>query len=106
MAEWDFPEHGCNLGQALAPTIPPWPLCWEQNVNDVCAHRWEVVIVTRMGGSREPVVRCAKCRVPRCGHWVDDDPCMERRHHDGLHITLSGVFKPVEGTLLTEGNDR
>ena len=94
------PERGYWVGPTLAVGEHPWPLLWEQRENDTCLHTWERVVV-RFNGLRdnEPVVRCRECHVPRCGHSSDRDPCMERRHHRTVHITLHGEFEPVGGYL-------
>ena len=88
-------------GPTLRDDEDPWPLRWESSVNESCAHVWERV--TLLAGPRrwqaEQVIRCRLCRVPRCGHSNDADPCMERRHHDGLHIYLSGRYEPLGGIL-------
>lgn len=62
---------------------------------------WRVV-VRRVGGADEAVVRCRNCTAPRCGHSDDRDPCMERRHHRTTHLTLHGSFEPVGGYLRDE----
>lgn len=93
------PERGYWIGPDLATGEDPWPLLWEQRDNDSCAHRWERVVVHRKGTKSEPVVRCSECRVPRCGHSDDPDPCMERRHHRTVHIYLGGEFAPIGGYL-------
>ena len=79
----------------------PWPLFWEQDprIDDGHAHEWEMVVVEPYRGGREAVTRCASCHCPRCGHTFDDDPCLERRHHRGLHIYESGRYEPVGGYL-------
>lgn len=103
---WDtreyVPERGYWLGPLLDLGESPWPLLWEQQDGlDECLHEWERVLVQRPGQpAPEPVVRCRKaCSAPRCGHSDDRDPCMERRHHGGTHITLHGSFEPVGGYL-------
>ena len=95
------PERGYWLGPTLPVGEPPWPLFWEQRDNDACGHQWERVFVTTRRHDPEPVVRCRECYVPRCGHSDDRDPCMERRHHGGVHITLHGSYEPVGGYLRT-----
>jgi hypothetical protein len=83
---------------------------WEQAdlTDDGHPHQWERVLVVTLypqdSGPAlvqrwEAVIRCRVCRCPRCGSSSDPDPCMERRHHDGLHITLHGRFEPVGGSL-------
>ena len=95
-------------GYRIGPTIPadesPWPIQWEQDprIDDGHAHDWENCLLAADGQHRtriEEVVRCAVCLVPRCGHSIDEDPCMERRHHTGLHFYLSGGYEPVGGLL-------
>lgn len=90
-------------GPTLKPSQRPWPIMWEsQSGIDDCAHEWERCLLLADGVRRaraEFVVRCPICMVPRCGHVEDDDPCMERRHHDSLHIYLSGRFEPLGGLL-------
>lgn len=94
---WEIPDHGCDIGIHFPPGRLPWPTGWEQQVDESCAHQWEVCTV-HLGGGREIVVRCADCRVPRCGHFADRNPCMERRHHRDMHVYLDGSFEPVGGT--------
>lgn len=90
-------------GYTEGPTLPhnelPWPLAWERRVDESCAHEWErcLLLAGPSRYRRERVVRCRRCHVPRCGHSEDADPCMERRHHRGLHIRLSGAFEPLGG---------
>lgn len=93
-------------GYAEGPTLqhnePPWPLGWEQDprIDDGHGHQWERCLLLADGPQRhhsEHVVRCSVCHAPRCGHSEDSDPCMERRHHRGLHIRLSGAFAPLGG---------
>ena len=119
------PERGYMVGPTLEPGELPWPIGWEWEwgwnpdepdkrrravrIDDGHAHDWELVTipphpVTPMMPMMptERVVRCATCHVPRCGHSTDRDPCMERRHHNGLHITLHGTFEPVGGYLRDE----
>lgn len=91
---------GYTEGPTLHHNEPPWPLLWEQDVDDTCAHEWERCLLLADGpqrGRTEHVVRCAKCHVPRCGHSDDNDPCMERRHHRGVHVYLSGRFELLGG---------
>lgn len=96
---------GYRIGPVLAPDEAPWPIGWESDprIDDGHAHDWERVTVHLRHEARNPfVIRCATCHAPRCGHSLDRDPCMERRHHDGLHITLLGRFEPVGGYLRDE----
>ena len=81
-----------------------WPIRWESDprIDDGHAHRWEMVVVQPRPGHREAVTRCAVCSAPRCGHTFDDDPCLERRHHRGMHIHESGRFEPLGGILPPE----
>lgn len=83
-----------------------WPNGWEQDprIDDGHAHDWHMVIVEPWPGRREAVTCCRVCYAPRCGHTFDDDPCMERRHHDGLHIYESGRYEPVGGYLPGEAS--
>ena len=109
---------GFTEGPTLRHDEDPWPLGWEWQwgwdqtepdkrrpavrIDDGHAHEWERCRLLADGQRRlreEFVVRCASCHVPRCGHSNDDDPCMERRHHDSLHIYLSGRFEPLGGLL-------
>lgn len=93
---------GWVKGPTLTHSERPWPIMWEQLIDDSCAHLWERCLLLH-GPERartEFVIRCAKCHVPRCGHSQDDDPCMERRHHSGVHIYLSGWFEPLGGVVL------
>lgn len=97
-------DRGYAIGPNLPPDERPWPYSWEQDprIDDGHAHAWELVLLQGDGRHRrytEEVVRCASCHVPRCGHSRDDDPCMERRHHRGLHIHLSGRYEPLGGIL-------
>ena len=92
--------RGYRVGPMLAAGVDPWPLRWESSVDESCAHEWEIVTMPEWRGRRAAnVIRCATCHAPRCGHSTDDDPCMERRHHDGLHIYLSGRYEPLGGIL-------
>lgn len=104
--EFDYiPERGYWLGPNLPPGEVPWPLFWEQQPNlDDCLHVWERVTINRPHAHNgpEPVVRCRVCSAPRCGHSTDADPCMERRHHRTVHLTLHGSFEPVGGYLKGE----
>lgn len=111
-------SDGCTEGPTLAANEKPWPLGWEWEwgwnkaesdcrkpavrIDDGHAHQWEVCHLLADGQRRvreESVVRCSTCHAPRCGDSSDPDPCMERRHHDGLHIHLSGMFRPL-GDIL------
>lgn len=76
-----------------------WPTGWEQDprIDDGHGHVWEMVIVEPHSGHREAVTRCAVCSAPRCGNTFAPDPCLERRHHDSLHIYESGRFAPLGG---------
>lgn len=98
------PERGYYLGPSLPMGERPFAMLWEQSKTmDSCAHIWErVIVVRRNSEENEPVVRCLKCHTPRCGDSTDRNPCMERRHHDSLHIYLSGEFAPKGGHLSTE----
>jgi hypothetical protein len=90
---------GYALGPTLAHDQRPWPILWEQQVDETCAHQWERVLL--LAGSQryrqEPVIRCSLCHVPRCGDSDEVDPCMERRHHRSLHLRLSGAWAPLGG---------
>lgn len=97
---------GYTIGPTIAATDRPWPIAWEQDplgdIDDGHAHEWECCLLAADGRHRlriEEVVRCAICLVPRCGDSGDEDPCMERRHHRGLHHYLSGWYEPVGGLL-------
>lgn len=95
---------GYQVGPTLAPDEPPWPTGWEQDprIDDGHAHDWETCLLAADGRKRtrvEEVVRCSVCHAPRCGHSIDPDPCMERRHHRGLHVYLSGRYEPIGGYL-------
>lgn len=95
---------GTVNGPVLPPDAAPWPVGWEQDprIDDGHEHEWELVVLLGDGERRvrhELVVRCAVCLAPRCGSSSDADPCMERRHHGGLHFTESGQVGPVGGTL-------
>lgn len=85
---------------------------WEQSpALDNHPHLWERCLVVTIDSDGtvqrwEACVRCRVCRCPRCGSASDPDPCMERRHHDGLHITLHGRFDPVGGYLPPETEGR
>lgn len=97
---------GYACGPTLYPWQAPWPQRWESDpAIESCAHRWERVHLLADGKYRrfeEHVVRCADCHAPRCGYTQDEDPCMERRHHRGVHIHLSGRFEPLGGYLRPE----
>lgn len=98
-----------STGPILEPAEPPWDLCWERDprIDDGHAHEWELVHLLADGERRlfeEDVIRCAACHTPRCGGTLkfDPDPCMERMHHRGMHIHLSGGFRPLGDLLLPE----
>jgi len=100
-------DRGYTIGPNLAPSEPPWPPQWESDprIDDGHAHLWGCVLLEGDNAARrftEEVVRCQVCQVPRCGGSTEDDPCMERRHHHGLHIHLSGRFAPLGGYLRDE----
>lgn len=82
----------------------PFGLGWEQRpqIDDGHGHQWARVWVNHSWTAREPVVRCAVCHCPRCGESTDADPCMERRHHRGMHVTLHGRFWPLGDYLSDE----
>lgn len=70
---------------------------------------WENCLLAADGIHRtriEEVIRCQACHAPRCGHSVDDDPCMLVRHHGGLHLYLSGQTEPVGGISRWVGGSR
>lgn len=94
---------GYAPGPILQPDQRPWPLDWESDpAIDLCTHRWERVHLLADGCRRlfeDDVVRCALCHAPRCGETTCEDPCMDRRHHYGVHIFLSGAFAPLGGYL-------
>jgi hypothetical protein len=95
---------GYKIGPTLAPDQLPWPIRWEQDphIDDGHAHDWECCLLEADGLHRtrmEEVVRCAICLAPRCGHSIDEPPCMERRHHSGIHIYLDGSYEPIGGYL-------
>lgn len=77
------------------------PIQWESDprIDDGHAHDWHMVVTEPYPGHREAMTVCRVCRAPRCGHTFDDDPCIERRHHDGLHIYESGRYEPLGGLL-------
>jgi hypothetical protein len=83
---------GYEVGPTLAPGEAPW-CSWESDprIDDGHQHRWECVLLAPSLGHRlEEVVRCKVCHAPRCGHSMDEDPCMLRRHHLRWHLYLSG----------------
>jgi hypothetical protein len=97
-------DRGYIIGPNLPPDVRPWDYQWESDprIDDGHAHEWELVLLEGDGERRrftEEVVRCrcSNCHAPRCGDSRDEDPCMERRHHRGLHIYLSGMFEPLGG---------
>ena len=90
------PERGYRATDKVV--VRPWPYGWEQSskIDDGHPHDWELVYVRPSEHMDvEPVVRCAVCLAPRCGDSDERDPCMSRRHHRDLHITLQGRFYPV-----------
>jgi hypothetical protein len=93
--------HGYTDGPTLTHDEAPWPVGWEQDprIDDGHAHQWErcTLLAGPQRHADDIVIRCAICHVPRCGHSTDDDPCMERRHHTGLHIHLFGSWAPLGG---------
>ena len=93
---------GYSEGPTLQHDQPAW-LRWESDptIDNGHGHEWQRCLLLD-GPQRwrtEHVVRCGVCHAPRCGDSGDTDPCMERRHHDGLHIYLSGEFAPLSGIL-------
>jgi hypothetical protein len=84
----DYPQSACRSD-------------WERNpqTDDGHAHDWHMVITEPYPGRRDPMTICRICTAPRCGHTFDDDPCLERRHHTGMHIHESGRFRPL-GDIL------
>lgn len=74
---------------------------WEQQPGiDSCAHEWETVQYrTRPDAPTGTVQRCARCGVPRCSSWNDSGNCVDRRHHDSVHIYPDGEFEPLGGVL-------
>lgn len=81
----------------------PFPNGWEQSSTvDTCPHQWESVYAEDYPGRFVEVDRCISCRTPRCDRKQDGGQCIERRHHDGLHIFPSGRFDPVGGCLPDE----
>lgn len=100
---------GYTVGPTLPPGESPFAPGWEQDprIDDGHPHVWETVLLgARQGAWRrrahrrvEEVVRCQVCKAPRCGTSVDPNPCMERRHHRGVHVYLDGSFEPVGGLL-------
>jgi len=99
---------GYKVGPTLTPDEQPWPTLWEQDprIDDGHPHEWESVLLGADHRRVEEVVRCATCNAPRCGSSTDPDPCMERRHHRGLHFYLSGGYEPVGGYLPDAGGVR
>jgi hypothetical protein len=100
---------GYRVGPVLAADEPPWPTGWEQDprIDDGHAHEWETCLLAPGHGRQrmEEVVRCAVCHAPRCSHSGDENPCMERRHHRGIHTYLDGSYEPVGGYLRPEASD-
>lgn len=95
--DWDE-AHGYWIGAVLPTGCRPWPTGRADDVTTQTflhhstgggPHRWELVSVRQPGMMSERVVRCSMCLTPRCGHSLDADPCMLRRHHDGDHAPLS-----------------
>lgn len=91
-------DHRCyEVGPTLAADERPWPLGWESQhyldeFGNECTHEWELVLLAADGQRRvrvEEVVRCRECLVPRCGHSIDEDPCILERHHRGEHYLCS-----------------
>jgi hypothetical protein len=75
---------------------PPCPWDWDRNPDiDTCCHWWRIGMVVWDDGY-DYTVYCERCRAPRCSSALsDNDPCMERRHHRGVHVYLSGRFLPI-----------
>lgn len=69
---------------------------WEQHAGiDECAHIWHSVPYRTELGIVDFVEQCTKCGVPRCvRQW-----CVERLHHNGVHIFEDGTFDPLGGVL-------
>jgi hypothetical protein len=90
-----LPQHACPPG-------------WEQDprIDDGHAHNWHMVITQPWGRNhpehREAMTVCRACGAPRCGATFADDPCLERRHHRGVHRYESGRFQPIGGILIVE----
>jgi hypothetical protein len=101
MTDWQNPTHGCDYG--WSGLHEAFRAGWEQDpqTDDGHGHRWSVCSLDHQDGrDYELFVRCSVCLCPRCGHYDDENPCMERRHHDSLHIYLDGSFEPLGGILL------
>jgi hypothetical protein len=81
-------------------TSPPCPWNWESQPGiDTCAHWWRLGLVVDWD-FMDWTVYCERCRAPRCpSALADNDPCMDRRHHRGVHVYLSGRFAPIGGRL-------
>lgn len=96
-----MPEHIPYPGRA-------WPITWEQDPRrDTCAHQWETVTIESRPGHVEELDRCSICHTPRCDRFDDyQTRCLERRHHDSLHIFESGTFEPLGGYLPREDDPR
>lgn len=105
---------GYREGPTLPADVKPWRTGWEWEwawnpderdqrrravrIDDGHAHEWErCLLLANAVRSEQHVIRCAICHAPRCGDSTEGDPCMERRHHRGLHIHLSGKFVPPGG---------
>lgn len=79
---------------------PPCPFDWESNPGiDTCAHFWCLGVVVLDWDEIDYAVYCSRCRAPRCPSARDSSPCMERRHHESVHVYLSGEFAPIGGRL-------
>lgn len=97
-------SRGYVVGPILGPEERPFTLGWEHNpqTDNGHDHIWELCLLTpgRYAVRVEEVVRCMVCHAPRCGYSTDDDPCMERRHHNCSplnrpHRFLSGRIEKV-----------
>lgn len=82
-------------------TGPVFDIGWEWKAGiDVCAHDWQPIQYRAYpGGPVGTVEKCTRCGVPRCISRNDSGSCVDRRHHDSVHVYPDGEFQPLGGYL-------
>jgi hypothetical protein len=80
---------------------PVFETGWEQKPGiDECLHEWLPVRYRPYPGAKaDTVQKCERCGVPRCGRSNGSGYCIDRRHHDSVHIYPDGEFEPLGGVV-------